>query len=142
MRMNLQSLVLAPAALALAAFTAQPAAAESHNVTIPFNFVAAGKVCPAGDYRVIEENGGGTVRLVGQNRDMVWILFPGNPAPADHRVVLSFDSANRNYILRTVQFGGEITARLDKKNKEKIPAAAQVEVGDGAGNQAGSGVGQ
>ncbi len=130
MRINLPSLVLAPAVLAIAAFTAKPAVAESYNVTIPFNFVAAGKTCPAGNYMVTEENFGGTVRLAGKDHNFVWILFPGNPAPSDHNIVLTFDSAGQNYILRTVQYGGEITQRLDKKNKEAIPAAMQIQAGE------------
>lgn len=129
MRINFKSLVLATAVLAVAAFTAQTAVAESHVINVPFNFVAAGKSCPAGDYSVTQDNFGGTVRLVNRQNSFVWLLVPGNATVRDHHVVLTFDVAGKDYLLRTVQYGAMITPRIDKKYKESIPAAQQIALG-------------
>lgn len=129
MRINFKSFVLAPAVLAVAALATQTAVAESRTVNVPFNFVAAGKICPAGDYRVSEDNYGGSVSLVSQKNAFVWLLEPGDSAVRDHHVVLTFDVDGPNYLLRTVKFGNSITPRIDKKYKESIAAGQQISVG-------------
>lgn len=130
MRINLQSSILTAAVLAVAALAAQPAMAESHQINIPFNFVASGTICPAGTYTVRQDDNASTVRLTGHNQGFVWIMLPGNSAQADHHVVLTFDVAGQKYLLRTVQYGPMTTSRLDKKQKEGIPAAEQISIGE------------
>jgi hypothetical protein len=129
MRTNLLSVVLAPAILAAAAFTAQPAMAESHVVNVPFNFTVAGKICPAGNYTVHSDNYLNSVYLAGQNRSFVWLLVPGDAAIRDHRVTLTFDVYGQDHLLRTVKYGTMVTPQLDKQHKETIPAAQQISVG-------------
>jgi len=129
MRINFKSFVLAPAVLAVAALATQTAVAESHVVNVPFTFVAAGHTCPAGNYSVSEDNYGGTVRLINRQNSFAWILVPGDATVRDHHVVLTFDVAGQNYLLRTVQFGTLVTPRIDKKYKESIPSAQQIALG-------------
>ncbi|MFP5204886.1 MAG: hypothetical protein ACLGP3_12055 [Acidobacteriota bacterium] len=129
MRINvLHSLLLAPALLAAIALTAQPALAAS-RVNVPFNFVAAGTACPAGIYLVREDYSGNTVRLIGSTRSFIWLAGPGNPSPTDARAILNFDKIGSTHLLRSVQYGGKITSRLDRKEKEAIPAPEQAVTG-------------
>lgn len=128
MRINFKSLVLAPMALAIAAFATQPAVAatQAHLVNIPFNFVAAGKTCPAGAYRVYEDNNNEILWLNGAGHGFAWILVPGDGSVRDYRVVLTFDVTGQGYLLRNVRFGSMTTHRIDKKYMEHIPAAQQI----------------
>jgi hypothetical protein len=129
MRTNLLSLVLAPAVMAAAALTAQPAMAESHVVNVPFNFTVAGKICPAGAYTIDSDNYLNSVHLTGQRHAFVWVLFPGDDTVRDHRVTLTFDVYGQDHLLRAVKYGSMTTPRLDKQRKEAIPAAEQITVG-------------
>jgi hypothetical protein len=129
MRINFKSFVLTPAVLAVAALATTTAVAESHVIDVPFKFVAAGHTCPAGNYSVSEDNNGGTVRLSNRQNGFVWILEPGDATVRDHHVVLTFDVAGQNYLLRSVQFGSMITPRIDNKYKESIPSAQQIALG-------------
>jgi len=128
MRINFKSLVLAPMALAIAAFAAQPAVAatQAHLVNIPFSFVAAGKTCPAGAYHVYENNYGGTLVLNGADSGFSWILVPTAANIGDQSVVLTFDVTGQGYLLRNVRIGAMTTPRIDKMRKEHIPAAQQI----------------
>lgn len=118
MRISFQSLVLASAVLAAAAFTAQPVmAAGTATAHIPFDFVASGKSMPAGDYAVREGSYGHTVKLENSATGLVWTIGPGTPNPSDRRVILTFDRVGQQHVLRTVQYGPMITSRLDKKYK-------------------------
>ena len=131
MRINLPSLFLAPAVLAAAAFTSQPAfAAGAATAHIPFDFVASGKALPAGDYMVHPGSISNTVALENPNLAMVWILGPGSPNPSDHRIVLTFDRVGQKHVLRTVQYGPMITNRLDKKYLKQVTESEQIEAGE------------
>ncbi len=122
---SLRSLIPALAIAALAALTANSASAQS-RIDVPFNFVAAGAHCTAGTYTIMESNWGTVVSLRGTDHSFTWLIGSGDPAPTDTRVVLTFDRMGNNYALRTVQYGPEITTRLDKNLKESIPTAEQV----------------
>ena len=125
MRYSISSLTLATALLAALAFTSKPAMAAA-TLHVPFNFVAGGRACPAGDYMVRAASTGNTVSLQGPSGKLLWLIGPGSANPADQRIVLSFDKDHQNYLLRTVQYGSRITNRLDKPSREMIPAAEQV----------------
>jgi hypothetical protein len=113
MRFTLRSFVLAPVVMALAAFSANTAMAETINV--PFNFSVAGKKCPAGLYSVQKDLSGSAIKMRGAAQSFTWIAGPGDPAPTDKRVVLKFDAMGATHVLRSVQFGSSVTSRLDKK---------------------------
>jgi hypothetical protein len=131
MRINLYSLVLAPAVLAAAAFTAQPAqAATTYQVHVPFNFVASGKTLPAGDYVIRKGDRSYTVALENTNVGLSWMLGPGDPKPTDQRVILTFDKVGERHMLRTVQVGSMITPRLDKKFANSLAVEEQITGGE------------
>lgn len=131
MRFNLHSLVLAPAVLAAAAFTVQPAlAAPTYQVHVPFDFVASGKTLPAGDYMVRQGQNLHTVALQGKASTMSWFVGPGSPNPVDQRVVLTFDKIGQNHMLRTVQLGPMVTNRLDKKYANSLATEEQIMAGE------------
>ena len=131
MRFNLHSLVLAPAVLAAAAFTAQPAlAAPTYQVHVPFDFVASGKTLPAGDYMLRPGELAHTVQLQGESRSLSWIMGPGTPNPNDRKVILTFDKIGENHMLRTLQVGPRITNRIDKKYANSLAAEVQIKAGE------------
>jgi hypothetical protein len=127
MRSILRNLVLAPVALAAAALATNTAMAES-TVHVPFNFSVAGKICPAGAYKVLEDNSRSVVTLesVDASRSFSWLIRPGDPAPNDTRVTLRFDQLGQGYALQSVQYHSRITPRLDKNapHSEHRPVTA------------------
>jgi len=131
MRINLYSMFLAPAVLAAAAFTAQPAmAATSYKIEVPFDFVVAGKTMPAGEYRLRQETGLATVAFEGSSTFYRWIAGPGVDNPADQRAILTFDNIGASHVLRTVQAGNRITGRLDTKYAHSRAAEEQIAGGE------------
>lgn len=138
MRINLQSLFLAPALLAAAALTVQPSAAwaarSGSTVHIPFQFEVAGQTYPAGDYHVHAGNLDNTVALESYSHTFVCIIGPGDADPADQRTVLKFDVLGARHLLRSIQYRSMSTYQLDKKAlkhmKEAIPAPEESVVGE------------
>jgi hypothetical protein len=136
MRINLRSLVLAPALLATAALTLQPsiasAARTGSKVQIPFEFEVAGQIYPAGVYKVHIGTLYNTVALEGDAHTFVWIVGPGDANPTDERTILKFDVLGPRHLLRSVQYRAMSTSQLDKKelkeSKEAIPAPEQSSV--------------
>jgi len=122
---SLRSLLPALALAALAALATNSASAQS-RLNVPFNFVAGGQNCPAGTYTLTAKSWDSAVVLHGVGHDFTWLIGPGDPAPNDVRVMLTFDHVGSSYALRTVQYKSQITSRLDKNRKESIPAAEQI----------------
>jgi hypothetical protein len=130
MRINLYSVVLAPALLVATAFTAMPAlAASTYRVQVPFEFVANGKTLPAGEYFVHQGDRSYAVSLEGKSHSMTWILTPGTN-PNDRNVVLTFDTIGENHMLRSVQVGPMVTNRIDKKYANSLAAEVQIKAGE------------
>ena len=119
------SLVLAPALLAAAAITSHPVLAAP-TVHVPFPFIASGHSCPAGDYLVHSGNQGSSIGLQGPAGQVFFLIGPGEPNPRDKRVILTFDKEGKRYLLRTVQYRGNVTNRLDKHFPENIVATEKV----------------
>ncbi len=118
MRLSLHSLVLAPALLAAAALTPQPASAAVLHV--PFAFTVAGQAMPAGEYSVTRDTRGSIVTLTSPSgkESFSWLIGAGDPDPGATGVVLRFDPTDAGYTLRSVQYNAMITARLDKKSRQ------------------------
>lgn len=112
---TLRNFVLAPVVLAAVAFTTQSAMAATATVNVPFNFIVAGKACPAGHYMIQRDDARNSVGLAGHAHGFLWFTHPGDPAPNERSIVLSFDKLGSARILRSVQFGSQVTSRLDKK---------------------------
>lgn len=119
----LKKLSLSSAILAAAVFTAAPALAAT-SLTVPFSFVAGGKLCPAGQYNVDRNPLSETITLqsVDASRTFTWVGGPGDALPTDTRVVLKFDARGGLHYLHSVQYGPGITGRLDKKGPEWVPS--------------------
>jgi hypothetical protein len=127
---SLRFLAVAAVAVAAGTFTAQ--AAHATTLTVPFAFQVGDKVCPAGNYQVRRDGMSNSIEMVGNARGFKWIIFPGDPAPTDQRVILKFASVGSRHVLRSVQFGSMTTSRLDKKFRELEVAEqsqAAVEIG-------------
>jgi hypothetical protein len=126
MRLNLHSLILAPALLAAAAITPQPASAAVLHV--PFSFTVAGKVLPAGNYSVNRDLHGGYVTLQSADgkQSFNWMITPGEPDPTATGVVMRFDAAGDGYALRSIQYNAQITRRLDKNLHQNEDRPAHV----------------
>lgn len=115
MRLNLRSLFLAPALLAAAAVTPQLASAAVLHV--PFAFTVSGHTLPAGEYTVNHDLRGSFVTLKSADgtQSFNWMLSPGEPSPDSTKVAMLFDVTDSGYVLQSVQYGGMITRKLDKK---------------------------
>jgi hypothetical protein len=112
-----RNFVLAPAVIAAAALATNTAMAET-TVKVPFSFTVAGKNCPAGLYSIQwESTHGNLVTLKSKEvpQSFTWVVGPGDPTPGDTAVVLRFDELGEMHALRSVQYGSQITSRLDKK---------------------------
>ena len=54
------------------------------------------------------------MKNVQTNASFTWTVSPGDPAPADTRIVLRFDEIGQMHLLRSVQYHSMITSRLDE----------------------------
>jgi len=115
MRFNLRSILMTSAVLAAAALATNSAMAET-TVNVPFSFVAAGKVCPAGRYTVERDLAHNFVTLVGRSAPVGfrWLLNPGDDARKSSEVTLRFDGNGQDYTLDTILYGKQSTPHLDK----------------------------
>jgi hypothetical protein len=127
MRSILCNLVLAPAVMATAALATTSAMAAT-TLNVPFSFTVDGKKCPAGVYAVERDGIRHMVTLQGkgQQQSFMWLVGPGDSAPADAYVVLRFDELGQTHVLRSVQYGSKITSRLDAKTGPRERTATQV----------------
>ena len=101
--------------MAAVAFTAHTALAAA-TVKVPFEFKAAGKVFPAGTYTIEKDSALNSVTLYNKatSQGITLLVGPGAPDPADSTISLKFDDNGDVRALRTVQYGSQITSRLDR----------------------------
>src|SRR5579875_3334301 len=113
----LTKIFAASAILAAVTLTAAPGFAET-SLTVPFSFVAAGKLCPAGEYRVERNLLNGVITLKSSDglRNFAWVAGPGAPSPTSTHVVLRFDDCGSMHYLNSIQSGSGITGRLDTRS--------------------------
>lgn len=118
MRLTLPSLLLAPVLAASAALT--PHTANAAVLHVPFAFTVGGQTMPAGDYNVNRRTGSNFVQIA--SRDFSWhrtyIVGPGDASPDSHAVALRFDTDEKGYQLRSIEYAGLCTSRLDKKTRQ------------------------
>jgi hypothetical protein len=108
--------VLASAALVAAAVLATNSALADTTLRVPFSFTVAGKTCPPGRYSVKESRTDSYVILTNEDssRGFIWLLKPADADYKADKVVLNFDVAGQNHLLRSVQIGSRTTRILDK----------------------------
>jgi hypothetical protein len=124
--------ILSPAVLAATAMTASSAMADT-TLQVPFNFKVAGKTLPAGEYMVRHDSTGNFVTLASRGHhpwSYTWVVGPGIPSENSRRIVLKFDGSGDSRALRTVQYGSQITQRLDRKSAEAERESAEVTGGN------------
>jgi hypothetical protein len=116
--------------MAAAALATNSASAEA-TLKVPFNFTAAGKICPAGEYAVDRDLNTNlvTLRSKDASRHFRWILGPSSGDLSNSAVVLRFDEQGTGHSLRSIQYGATITSTVDKKDKHREAAPVQVMVG-------------
>jgi hypothetical protein len=115
MKQIIRKFLVASAAVAAIALASNSAMAES-RVNVPFSFTVGHKTLPAGQYKVAKTLSPNVVTLTNQDStfEYTWILAPGDPSPYSNSVILKFDAANETHALRSIQFGSQITHRLDR----------------------------
>jgi len=105
-------------AVVLAAISAN--AQHSIRVSVPFAFAAAGRILPAGDYRLSHSESGDLVTLSGQDLKTTLLLTaPGNRFQ-DERSVLRFERHGDELSLQEIAFDGTIRRLLSAKKKKPI----------------------
>jgi len=112
----LRNLFLTPVVMAAAALATHPAMAQSAKVAqVPFNFVVNGHMWPAGRYTITRNMDRNVVEVASANQPFrsMWLVSPGDPAPTDTRVLLSFDVQGATHTLHSVQYGNMETRSLD-----------------------------
>lgn len=109
-------LIVALVATAAATLAAKPARADA-RVKVPFSFTVEGKQCPAGTYMVKGDATTDTVTLVGRDPSKIfsWIIAPNTTGADPNRVVLEFDQAGSEHVLRSIHYGSQATLRLDTR---------------------------
>jgi hypothetical protein len=127
MKTTFSKFILAPAVLAAAALAATSATAET-TVNVPFKFTAAGKVCPAGSYTVRHDDNSSYVTLSrkGTSQNFMYILGPGAAEPTDGKIALNFDQVGGTHVLQSIQYGPQVTGRLDKKTLQDMERQSQL----------------
>ena len=118
MRINLPKFILTSAVLAAVALTTNTAMAEKH-LKVPFDFTVDGQTWPAGIYQVDKNSSGNliTLKSLDARKSISFVARPGDAAPTDNRVVLNFDRAGDDHVLRTLQYGALTSPRFDKEHK-------------------------
>jgi hypothetical protein len=89
-------------ALALGTTIASAAsAADSIHVNIPFSFVVAGKVFPAGQYTV-QQTDSGVILVQGNKTSAIALSYPAAPAKGESVPALHFTASNGQEYLAAV----------------------------------------
>ena len=128
MRFNFPTLILAPAVLAAAALTIQPALAETTTLKVPFEFSVGKKILPAGPYTVERDAKGSFLRLLGPDTSQTFIWFALPSATRTGRVVLRFAEEGQAHKLQSVQYGGMQTPDLGKRIKGSKTVIKEISV--------------
>lgn len=133
MRSTIHTVLASAALMAATVLASNSAMAETTTLNVPFSFMAAGKICPAGHYTVKENPIGTFVTLTNRDSSRVftWLLSPGSPDRDAAKVVLKFDVTGSTHLLRTVQVGPMTTSVLDKNADTNEYRSAELAVHPG-----------
>jgi len=119
MKLSVRNIAIATAMMAAAVVMVESAKAET-TVKVPFNFTVAGKVMPAGSYKIDKDISGRVVTMQGNKTPDTfrWVLTPGEAGPTDGKVTLSFDEKGTAHALKAVKYGSMTTSQIDSKVKK------------------------
>ncbi len=122
MHSPLRKLIVASAVIAATAFTTGTAMAQ-RTVKVPFDFIAAGRVCTAGTYSLARNSVSNTVMLKSATGScgMIWSI--DQPASGADQTALRFDDVNGHHLLASIQYGRMTTDRLDKHAAAELAKA-------------------
>jgi hypothetical protein len=104
-------------ALMLAAMSAN--AQRSTQVTVPFEFAAAARILPPGDYRVSFNASSELVTLRGPDLSSIILMTAPGDRFKDERNVLRFQRYGGEWSLRQVVFAGLVRVLPGPKSKTK-----------------------
>lgn len=126
MKSMLSKFVLAPAVLAAAVLATSSASAAT--VKVPFQFTAAGQICPAGYYTVNHDSNDNFITLSSKSspRSFTWVVGPGASDPTDRKISLKFDQVGGSHVLQSIQYGSVVTSKLDKKTLRDMERNTQL----------------
>jgi hypothetical protein len=113
---NIAKLLVA-LALMLAAISAN--AQQTTQVTVPFEFAAAGHILPPGDYRVSFNEGSELMTLRGPDLSSIILMTAPGDRLKDERNVLRFQRYGDEWSLRQVAFAGLVRVLPAPKSKTK-----------------------
>ena len=103
------------AAALVAAFGVTSLGASAQSFHVPFQFEAAGKTLPAGDYEISRDLRGDFVNLISRDHasSYTFVLHPGEEG--HHGVSLLFDRNGSAYELNSIAVDGKATGKLDHR---------------------------
>jgi hypothetical protein len=113
--------LLGALALMLAAISAS--AQHTTQVTVPFEFSAAGRILPPGDYRVSFNASSGFMTLQGPDLSSIILMSAPGDRFKDERNVLRFQRYGDEWSLRQVVFAGSVRVLPAPKSKAKEMAS-------------------
>lgn len=90
----------------LAAASVAPALADDLGqvkVTVPFAFRAGTVNLPAGDYTIIEENGGGLFLIEGRTGSAMFVTAPGQSLASTEKPELKFQRTGQSAVLTEIR---------------------------------------
>ena len=106
-------------AVLLSAMAAHAQYQDQAKVTVPFAFTAAGKILPAGEYRVKFNETARLVTLTGEN-GTVSLLSSYADAQTDPRTFLQFKRVGSQWVLQQVAISGTSQHMPDQSGKKAM----------------------
>ena len=101
---------IAGLAILLTAISAGAQVVHQIAITVPFPFIAAGKPCPAGEYRVGLDMGNGLVTLTTQRVRQATLLTRGSEPLRDDRSYARFRLVGDQWFLQQVAVTGQASS--------------------------------
>ncbi|MGA3186596.1 MAG: hypothetical protein ABSF22_05735 [Bryobacteraceae bacterium] len=96
------------------------------NVNVPFSFVAAGKVLPAGSYTIEEPTNGGVLLIRGGEPNSSAMVLAVNAGPSTaNKAAVTFSRSGATILLSAINVPGGFSYSLIKP-QEKAAAAVTV----------------
>lgn len=106
--------------LLLSASAASAQLLEQARITVPFAFVAAGKVLPAGDYKVQVNPDHNVLVISSHDRLSAMVLVPGSERSAQPGTRIRFRLQDEKWVLNGVTISGVVHEVRSRKTKQEL----------------------
>ena len=106
--------------LLLSASAASAQLLEQARITVPFAFVAAGKVLPAGDYKVQVNPDHNVLVISSHDRLSAMVLVPGSERSARPGTRVRFRLQDEHWFLNGVTISGVVHEVKSQKTKQEL----------------------